>query len=144
MKRFVRCLCLCLAAAMLLAVPVGAAGYDNARGSNFFAASSVYLEPIEGRAFQVWFDVTAVSMMDKLGARTIIIQRSTDNVNWENISTYSMNTYTNMICENTAWHISHITFYGSAGYYYRAYVELYAQDGNNTATSVKYTTSVHY
>lgn len=144
MKRFVKCICLLLAMSIMMAVPVCAAENPSIRGSNFFMASSVYLEPIGGRGFQVWFDVTAVGMMDELGAKTIKIQRSTDNASWETVSTYSKGTYTNMTSYNTATHISYITFYGSAGYYYRAYVELYAKDGNGTAVDVRYTGSVHF
>ena len=144
MKRFIKCVCLLLAMSIMMAVPVCATENTNTRGSNFFAASSVYLEPIGGRGFQVWFDVTAVGMMDELGAKSITIQRSTDNANWTNISTYSKNTYTNLTCKNTGEHASYVTFYGSAGYYYRAYVELYAKDGNGTAIDGRYTSSIHF
>lgn len=144
MKRFVKCVCLLLAMSLMMAVPVCAAENPNTRGSQFFMASSVYLDPTSGTAFQVWFDITAVGMMDELGAKSITIQRSTDNANWSNVSTYSRYSYSNLICKNTSEHASYITFYGSSGYYYRAYVELYAKDGNSSATVGKYTSSIHF
>lgn len=144
MKRFFKCVCLLLVMSIVMAVPVCATENTNARGSRFFAASSVYLDPTGGTAFQIWFDVTAIDTMDELGAKKITIQRSTDNANWTNISTYTKESYTSMICKNTIRHTSYVTFYGSSGYYYRAYVELYAKDGSSTATDGRYTGSVHF
>ena len=82
--------------------------------------------------------------MDELGAKTIKIQRSTDNANWETMTTFSKDTRSSMICRNTASHASYVSYTGSAGYYYRAYVVLYAKDGNSTGELYKYTTPIYY
>lgn len=129
---------------MLMAVPVCAAENPNTRGSNFFMASSVYLEHTTGQTFQVWFDVTAVGMMDQLGASKVIIQRSSDNASWVNVRTFSKDTYSSMVCTNTSIHASYVTYTGASGYYYRAYVELYAKDGSSTGSAGKYTSSIHF
>ena len=89
MKRFIRCTCLILVMAMLLAVPAYAAESEESRGSNYFMNSSVYLCNISGSSFEAWFDVTAVRSMDILGVNFIKIQRSDDGINWTTVSTFT-------------------------------------------------------
>jgi len=144
LKRITKCVCFCLIAALLVAMPVCATENVMPKASNYFMRTSVYTEQTTGRTFQVWFDVTAVGVMDELGAKSVRIERSTDNANWETVTTFSKDVNRGMICENTGTHISYVSYTGSAGYYYRAYVTLYAKDGNSTAELYKYTTPIYY
>jgi hypothetical protein len=129
-----------LAMVIILAVPAQAA---DARSSSFFTRSSVYLYETSGTTFQAWFEVTAVRTMDKIGAKEIKIQRSSDNENWTTMKTYSMDDYSNMICENTVGHAACVTYTGTRGYYYRAYITLYAKDSTGTGTWTRYTSSIY-
>lgn len=140
MRQFVKCVCLMLAMVIILAVPAQAA---DARSSSFFTRSSVYLYETSGTTFQAWFEVTAVRTMDKIGAKEIKIQRSSDNENWTTMKTYSMDDYSNMICENTVGHAACVTYTGTSGYYYRAYITLYAKDSTGTGTWTRYTSSIY-
>lgn len=144
MKRFTKCICFFLIATMLFATSVCAAENPDARASNFFAATSVYLEKTTGNTFQIWFDVTAVGTMDELGAKTITVQRSSDDKNWTDVKTFSKDTYLQMMGKDTFVHDDYVTYTGATGYYYRAYVVLYAKDGNNTGEAYKYTTSIKF
>lgn len=143
MKRFVKGICLILSLAMLLALPAQAVETADTRSSSFFIASSVYLYETSDTTFQAWFDVTGVRIMDKIGAKEIKIQRSSDNENWTTMRTYSMEDYASLICENTSTHSACVTYTGTRGYYYRAYIKLYAKDETGTATWSRYTSSIY-
>lgn len=143
MKRFLRCICLMLCLSMLLAVPALAAEGPTPRESSFFTSSAVYLYRTSGKTFQAWFEVTCKRTMDKVGAKEIKIQRSTDDENWTTVATYSMNSYSNLICEDDAGHVGCVTYTGSSGYYYRAYYNLYAKDETGTGTWGRYSSSIY-
>ena len=143
MKRFVKYICLILSLSILLAVPAQAAETPDTRSSSFFMRSSVYLYETSGTTFQAWFDVTAVRTMDKIGAKEIKIQRSSDNENWTTMATYSMDSYSNLICEDTVTHSACVTYTGTSGYYYRAYIKLYAKDSTGSGTWARYTSSIY-
>lgn len=143
MKQFVKCICLILVVSMIFAIPVMAEEILDARSSNYFTRSSVYLYETSGATFQAWFDVTAVRTMEKIGAKEIKIQRSSDNENWTTMATYSMDDYSSLICANTVTHSAHVTYTGSRGYYYRAYIKLYAKDSTGSGTWARYTSSIY-
>ena len=139
MTRITKVLCVWLAVIVLLSSPAYATENSNQRASNYFAASSVYLNKTSSTQFQAWFEVTAVGTMQKLGASTIKVQRSTDKVNWTTVATYEMEDYPNMIDSNSGYHDGYVTYTYTRGYYYRAYVELYAKNGSGTAYYDTYT-----
>lgn len=143
MKLFTKYVCLVLSLTMLLAIPAQAAENENARSSSYFTRSSVYLYETSGTTFQAWFEVTGVRILDKIGASEIKIQRSSDNENWTTMKTYSMADYSNLICENTSGHVGCVTYTGTSGYYYRAFIKLYAEDETGTATWSRYTASIY-
>lgn len=140
MKRFVRTICLLLVLSVVLAIPALAA---ESRASHFFMSSSVYLANVSGKSFEAWFEVTAVEGMDILGAKTIKIQRSSDGSSWTTVKTFSKDTYTNLVDTNTGTHATGVSYTGSSGYYYRAYIQLYAKNGVNTGTMDRYTSSIY-
>lgn len=139
MKRFIRSTSLMLAILMILVTPAFAAEELAPRASSYFMSASVYLHKTSATSFEAWFEVTATHGMQKLGARTVKIQRSADGSNWETIRTYSMDSYSNLTCENTVFHGSCISYTGTPTYYYRAYVALYAKDSSGSAEWYLYT-----
>lgn len=139
MKRFHRCVCILLVIAMLMVVPAFAA---EARASDYFWSSSVYLANISGTRFEAWFDVDAVNVMDELGASEIKIQRSSDGTNWTTMKTYTKESYSNLICEDTNSHAAYVSYTGTAGYYYRANITLYAKKGTGSAEWYRNTSSL--
>lgn len=140
MKRFMKCLSLVLVMAMLIPTTTMAV---EPRGSYYFMCSSVYLyrEQAADRTFEVWFDVTATHSMEKLGASVIKVQRSSDGENWTTMRTYTKESYSQMICEDTIRHAACVTYTGTSGYYYRAYIELYAEDSSGTGEWYKYSSN---
>ena len=140
MKRLIKVLCFCMAAVMLFTTTAFAA---ESRASNFFAMTSTYIDRISGSELDIWFDVSAVGLMDKLGVREIRLQRSTDKRNWSTVKTYLMADYEEMICEDTATHADYVTYSSaSRSYYYRAYVVFYAKNSQGVGEFTDYTATV--
>ena len=140
MNRFVKVICLILIFVMCLAIPVGAeeiAPY----ASNYFGSYRTFLGAETSTSFQVWFTVTAVREMDKLGVDYIDIERSSDGSNWTTVKTYDADDYSDLMTTNTSSHSGHVTYsQKQSGYQYRAYVHFYAKDGNNSGVFGAYAT----
>lgn len=136
MRRFVRLVCLILVFASVATIPVFAAETSEPRASNYFAYGSAYFTVASSTKLEIWFDVTAVGMMDELGASKIVLERSTDGVNWSPVKTYYKASYSQMVDDDGAFMYSaSVPYTYSSGYYYCATVTLYAKQGNGSATS---------
>lgn len=129
MKRFTQCVCTILVLSIILAVPAAAATFEQ-RSSDYFARFSVFIDEVSSTKFEVWFDVTAVQTMDKLGVKEIKVQRSTDEEYWTTVKTYNMEDYSQMIDENTYRHTGCVSYNYLSGYSYRAVIVLYAKRGS--------------
>lgn len=133
MKRFIQFICVVLVFVMVLSTPAFAAGTADSRASMFFMSSSVYFYHVSGSQYQIWFDVTAVSGMNELGASKIVVERSTDLSDWEAVKTYNKSTYTQMTTKTvTGTYDNYVTYYAADGYAYRAIVTLYAKNSSGT------------
>lgn len=143
MKRFLRCICLVLVMSMLLAIPAFATETIDSRASSFFTKSSVYLCNVSGTSFEAWFDVTGTGTMDMIGAEFIKIQQSSDDTNWTTVKTFSRSTYSSLVDTNTTVHAAGVSYTATGGYYYRAYIQLYAKKGINYGTWNRYTSSIY-
>lgn len=143
MKRFIRCVSLILVFALVLVIPVSGVEAVSERSSNYFLKSTVYLYETSATSFETWFHVTGVGTMEKIGASVIKIQRSSDNANWTTVKTFEMANYPSMVCDNTFTHVSCVTYTGTSGYYYRAYIKLYAKDSSGSAVWTRYTESIY-
>lgn len=119
---------------MILAIPAVAAE----QASDYFGSHSCYLWEISDSEFQVWFDVTAVDIMDVLGASEIRVQRSTDKTNWETVQTYY-----NLYGYGKSHYGTCVTYSSAtSGYYYRAKVIFYAENNTGTAEYIAYTSYI--
>lgn len=141
MKRFIRIIAMLTVLATMVVMPVWAEA-ANSRASSFFGSSNVYLYKLSGTQFEVWFNVTATGGMDELGASEIKIQRSSDGENWSTMRTYIKEVYSNMTDTNTSNHASYFTYTGTAGYYYRAKITLYAKNDEGTGYLERYTAKI--
>lgn len=130
MKRLTQLICMLLVFVTVFSTVALAAEIPAPRASNFFGASSVYFWHVSGDNYQVWFDVTALSTMQKLGASKIKVQRSTDKANWTTVQTYNMADYSQMTTSNAVTYINCVPFTATSGYYYRAVVTLYAKNSS--------------
>lgn len=140
MKNTIRCICLILILSFLMAVPVSAQTEMETRASMFFSAHNTFLYKVNENRFKIWYDVTAVRTMDKLGVCEIQVGRSSDDVNWELMATYDKTFYPAMVASNTVSHTGYVTYYSATpGYYYKAYVTFYAKDSRGTGKLSRYT-----
>lgn len=143
MKRFTRCVCLVLIVALLAAVPVCADDGITPYSSSFFMCYDTYLYAVSSTTtttrFQVVFDVTALGTMYELGTNYIEIQRSSDGQNWTVMRTCTPSDYPQMLEYNTFTHVDYISYTGTKGYYYRAYVEFYAKNSTGQGSMSDWT-----
>ena len=142
MKRFSRMVSLLLAVVMVLAVPAAAMENENARASSFFMSSDVYLYKTSSTKFQAWFEVSALGIMDEVGASEIKIQESSDGENWTTVKTCTMANYSNLVRTNSGVHASYVSYTGTVGKYYRAKITLYAKNSTGTGYWTRYTSSI--
>lgn len=140
MKRFTSCICILLVCVMLFSTTAFAA---ESRASNFFAKSSVYFWRSSGNNYQIWFDVTGKGTMTELGASEIIVERSTDLVNWSTVCTYYKSSYPQMTGSNVASYANYVPFTATDGYYYRAHVFLYARNSSGNGNMIETTEALN-
>lgn len=141
MKRFVKVITIVLVIVTMMMVPVYAEEIED-RSSAFFMNSSRSLTKITASKIEVYFSVSAFDIMDELGASSIKIQRSSDGTNWTTMKTFTKSGYPNLICEDTSLHAATVSYTGTTGYYYRAKITLYANDGTSIGEMVEYTSKL--
>ena len=144
MKRITRLICLLLAVLMCANAPVFATGMVSPKASSFFWSSSVclYRPSTSSTTFQAWFDVSCIGTMEEVGASIILIQRSSDGVNWTTMRTYTKEAYSNLVDHNTGTHASYVSYTGTTGYYYRACIVLYAKNSSGIGEVTEYTSAI--
>lgn len=134
MKTWVRTVSLLLVIVMILPLSASAMGISP-YASNYFMSHSTYLRESSSTSFKVWFTVTAVGTMTKLGVDYIDIERSSDGTNWSVVKTYTKENYSGLVASNTTFHSGSVTYSSmSSSYQYRAYVHFYAKNSSGTAT----------
>lgn len=141
MKRFLRYVCAVMAVVLLLAVPAHAEEAAP-RASSFFMSYDSSLYKATYRNIEIWFDVVAVEGMDELGVSSIKVQRSPDGSTWTTMKTYTPDRYPEMICENTSFHADYVTYVGTPGFYYRAYVTFYAKNSTGFGERYQYSETI--
>ena len=136
MKRFIRLVCLILAIVSIITIPASAEEITDPRASSYFMSGSAYFNVISDSKFEIWFDVTALSIMDELGASKIELERSSDGVNWTPVKTFYKANYPQMLDpdDTSITYSGYVTYTYTSGYYYSATVTLYAKKGNGTGS----------
>lgn len=115
-------------------------------GSDYLDSYSAYVYPAGSGKIQVWYIVDADTYMDDIGALRIMLYESSDNTNWSWKKTYTHDVYTSMMGHDKIAYSSHVDYDDAvAGYYYKAYVTIWAgvDGGGDTRymwTSVKQAT----
>lgn len=131
MKRFINIVCVLMALVCFLSVPVFA-DEGSTYSSVFFAAYDSFLRNPSGTIIRIWFDVMGNGTMDEIGASTIVVEQSSDGVQWTAVKTFLKEDYPRMIATDTAFGYNYVVYSGYSGYYYRAYVEFYAKNSRGT------------
>lgn len=140
MKRFVRFVGILLVLSIVLVAPVSATDNTAPRASALIVSHNAFLEKLTSTTFDIWYDVTAGEVMDRLGVSSIFVDKSADGENWTQVASYSSAHYGALIVSNTGSHDGHFVYRGATpGYKYRAYITFYAKDGNMTSEVFRYT-----
>ena len=145
MKTKLRIICTIVVLSLIMAVPVSADINVETRASKFFSAYGTWLEKTSSTSFEIWFDVNSNNaIMNEIGVSYIEVYRSSDQENWTLMRTYDMVDYPSMIDEYTGSHTGYVTYnYASTGYYYTAYVTMYARNSTGIGERYVYTEILH-
>ena len=109
---------------------------DGPMASYYISSYNSYVCAMGGGRVEVWFSITGVNIMDELGALSIRLYESTDQVNWTWVDTFLHEDYSNMLLEDDFFHSTGLSYQGVAGRYYKAYVGLWA--GRNGGGDTRY------
>ena len=112
------------------------------RESLYLNMSSTYIADMGNGEMQIWFDVMGTGYMDEIGVLSIQLYESTNNVTWTRVKTFLYEENPGMLAYNDYQHVSHVTYQGIAGRYYKAYVCIWAGKDGKGDTRYKWATMV--
>jgi hypothetical protein len=121
----------------IVASNVSASDMD-ADASLYLGSYGAYVSSDGNGKVSVWFDVWGNETMDEIGALSISLQeKSSASAAWNDVKTYSHFNYPALLGSNTNYYYSHVSYSGTAGYLYRAYVTVWAgKNGGGDSRSV--------
>lgn len=110
------------------------------RASYYLDTYNAYVYMPGGGDVRVYFNAMGTDYMDELGALSIEIYEcstNSSNVNdWTWKATFKHNTTSGMLSYNDDYHSGYVTYDGTVGKYYRAYVCIWG--GNNGTGDTRY------
>jgi len=142
MKRVKRFLCAALAICTLAGLLKTAASAAVERSSAYLSMYSAFLTADGNGEISVTVDVRGRGYMTEIGAETIYIYESDDNVDFFLVATYEAADYPEMLGSGTFYYETPIVHEGTAGKYYFAVVEVHAGNANGSDTKDYETSSI--
>lgn len=129
---------LVLAFILVATVPVSAATINPAipYASYYLDAYNTYICDMDNGEIQIWYEVAGTGYMDEIGVLSIKLYESSDNSTWTRVKTFSYENYSTMLAEDDYYHCSYVSYQGTAGKYYKAYVCIWA--GKNGSGDTRY------
>ena len=135
--------------AMCLVVSLAVPGYASAavidevqpRASNYLDMYNTYVCAMGSGKLQIWFTVVGDTTMDEIGVLSIKLYESSDNSTWTRVKTFSHEDYSSMLRYNNYVHSSYVSYNGTAGKYYKAYVCIWAGKDGSGDTRYMWTAS---
>jgi len=124
--------------AIILIISLSVAPVASAKASLYLDSYGAYIYPFGNGNITVYFDVFGTGTMDEIGALTVLLQQKpSGSSTWTTIKRYSYIDYPNMLGYNTHYHPSSVSYSGVSGYYYRAYVTVWAgKDGGGDSRQI--------
>lgn len=129
--RFVAFILVC---ALITPCTVSATDTIQPYASNYLTSYSAYVYVTTSGQVQVWFDVTGTRVMDELGVLRIVLYESTDNNNWDDVKTFLYESTSGMLFYDDDYISSHVSWQGTYGNYYKAYVTIWGGKNGNGDT----------
>lgn len=130
--------------AIFLILPVGttaaAAEAVQPRASYYLSAYNAYVYLPGNGQVQVYFDVSGTGFMDELGALSIKIYEcstnSSNQADWTWKKTFTHDSTSGMLSYNDDYHSGYVSYSGTPGKYYKAYVCVWG--GKNGSGDTRY------
>lgn len=131
-KKLLAILC---ALVLIMGLPATACASDIVpRASDYFSCTSVRAYATGNGKVLVEVGVDATHMMDEVGASYVIIYKELSYGSYEKVYTFSKDTTSGMIVENSFFGYVDVTYQGVPGERYYAMVGCYAKDSNGSET----------
>lgn len=126
--------------AFVMAIPMGASAVTpetaQTRASDYLTSYNAYVYLPGGGTVRVYFNVSGTDYMDEIGALFIELYESGDGTNWECVETFNHYSTSGMLSYNDDYHSGYVSYNGTAGNYYKAYVCIWA--GKNGSGDSRY------
>ena len=137
-KFYLRLLSLVLSVFLLVPTTAMAATVETIQpyASAYLTSYNTYICTMGSGKLQIWYTVVGDTDMDEIGVLNIRLYESSDNTNWTRVKTYSYVDYSSMLIEDDWAHSSYVSYNGTAGKYYKAYVCIWA--GKNGSGDTRY------
>ena len=137
-KTILRLFSMVLVCVLLLSNTVGAVQVDAAqpRASAYLTSYNTYICAMGSGKLQIWYTVVGDTDMDEIGVLSIQLYESSDKTNWTWKKTFLHENYASMLIEDDFVHSSYVSYNGTAGKYYKAYVCIWA--GKNGSGDTRY------
>lgn len=104
--------------------------------SSYLTAYNTYICNVGSGKIQIWYEVCATGYMDEVGVLSIRLYESSDNSTWTWVKTFTHEKYSSMLATNDNYHCSYVSYHGTVGKYYKAYVCIWA--GKNGSGNTRY------
>ena len=104
--------------------------------SYYLDAYNTYICNMGSGNLQIWYEVCATGYMDEIGVLSIRLYESSDNSTWTWVKTFTHENYSSMLAADDIYHCSYVSYQGTAGKYYKAYVCIWA--GKNGGGDTRY------
>ena len=141
MKQTKRLLCAILTLCMLTGMMTTFASAAE-RSSAYLSSYRAFLTAKGSGKVSVTVDVSGTNYMTDIGAETIYIFESTDNVDFTLIATYEEEDYPEMMGSGSFYYETPIIHEGTAGRYYFAVVDVYSGNSSGGHTRQYETVSI--
>lgn len=134
----IRIIAVCLVISLAVPGYASAAVIDEVQpyASNYLDMYNTYVCAMGSGKIQIWFTVVGDTTMDEIGVLSIKLYESSDNSTWTRVKTFSHEDYSSMLRYNNYVHSSYVSYNGTAGKYYKAYVCIWA--GKNGSGDTRY------
>lgn len=134
----IRLIALILVFAFAAPLSVSAATTESItpRASYYLDAYNTYICDMGNGRIEIWYEVVGTGDMDEIGTLSIYLYESADNSTWTWVETFQHEDYSSMLAYDDWSHVSCVSYQGSAGKYYKAYVCIWA--GKNGSGDTRY------
>ena len=144
-KFIIRILAAVLTLTMLIPMGVGATTAVQPRASDYLDSYNAYISLPGSGKVRVYFNVEGTGYMDEIGALSIEIYEcstnSSDLDDWEWKDTFLHDSTSGMLSYNDDYHSGYVTYNGTAGKYYKAYVCIWAGENDDGDTRYFWTSA---